>query len=173
MATKSGTTKKHSSGAPGTAHTAAERSAVNKLVARDAASSPVRLKLVKDGGVLRLDVDYPDDVAGTALLMDALATGDVEFMNGAISQLGKAASKDGEVSEAEHGTASAVRDWYGQAPPNRRGKPCRPSMFRITHASCSTHKVSGQSLELRKRPPPSKRKATPSWLRRGDASKRH
>jgi hypothetical protein len=101
MATKSGTTKKHSSGAPGTAHTAAERSAVNKLVARDAASSLVRLKLVKDGGVLRLDVDYPDDVVGTALLMDALATGDVEFMNGVISQLGKAATKDGEVSERD------------------------------------------------------------------------
>src|ERR1700730_11472332 len=61
----------------------------------------------------------------------------------------------------------------GQAPQNRRGKPCRPSMFRITRVSCSTHKVSRQSLKLRKTHPPSKRRAMPSRLRRGDASKRH
>ena len=101
MATKSDTTKKHSSAPPATARTAAERSAINKLVARHAASSPIRLKLVKDGGVLKLDVDHPDDVVGSALLMDALATGDIEFLNGVIDQLAKAASKDGEVSERD------------------------------------------------------------------------
>jgi hypothetical protein len=72
--------------------TAAERTALKRYLARDKAKPSVRFKVSKNGSVSRIDIDHPDQQVGWALVMDALATADGEFLNGIADQLANASA---------------------------------------------------------------------------------
>lgn len=55
-----------------------------------------RMKVVGDGAIA---LDHPKSVAGYALLMNALGTRDLDFINGLI-QLGNATAQKNEPSES-------------------------------------------------------------------------
>jgi len=62
--------------------TAAECAALKKYLARDKAKPSVRFKVSKNGSVPQIGFDHPDQLVGRALVMDALATADGDFLNG-------------------------------------------------------------------------------------------
>src|SRR3954469_12587605 len=67
--------------------TAAERSALQKHIARREAKSSVRLKVSKNGSDWHISLDHPDELIGRALLEEAFASADDDFLNGIVSQL--------------------------------------------------------------------------------------
>jgi hypothetical protein len=71
---------------PTYAVTAQERTAINKLLARKAANPAPRLKVLKEKAT-SISPDHPNDLAGQALLMDAVGTADFDFYRGLIDQL--------------------------------------------------------------------------------------
>jgi hypothetical protein len=79
--------------------TAAERTAINKYLARSAAKPSVRCKVSKSGSDAQIRVDHPDELIGGALLMDALASADKDFVNGIASQLANASGHGQDVDE--------------------------------------------------------------------------
>jgi hypothetical protein len=70
--------------------TAAERAAMQKYLARSAARPPVRFKVSKNGSDLQIEIDHPDKPIGQALVMEALASVDSDFLDGIVSQLANA-----------------------------------------------------------------------------------
>jgi len=60
-----------------------------------------RVKSVETKAGLVLSLDHPDPAHGQALLMRALATGDVDFFGELLVQLGKASVHDQKVNERE------------------------------------------------------------------------
>jgi hypothetical protein len=68
--------------------TAAEREAIRKHLARLEATPPVRFTVPKEGSDLPIRIDHPDQPIGRALLSDALASADRDFVNGIVDQLG-------------------------------------------------------------------------------------
>jgi hypothetical protein len=77
--------------------TSQELTAIKKLVAQNAAKPAPRLVLNEKGTTI--SPAHPDQLAGQALLMDALGTADLDFYGGLINQLANAARRKGEVDE--------------------------------------------------------------------------
>jgi len=76
--------------------TAAERTAVDRHFARREAKPSVRLKVSKNGSAAQIGVDHPDEQIGLALVMEALASADWDFVHGILNQLGKASAQGQE-----------------------------------------------------------------------------
>jgi hypothetical protein len=68
-----------------------ERGPAERAFAKMTATTAPRLKLQKK----RIAIDHPDTVVGELLMMDALGTGDRDFMHGILTQLANAASPQG------------------------------------------------------------------------------
>jgi hypothetical protein len=79
--------------------TAAERTAMEKYRARLEAKPSVRLKASKNGSDPQIELDHPDEPVGLALVMEALATADRDFLNGIVDQLAKASRRGEDISE--------------------------------------------------------------------------
>jgi hypothetical protein len=79
--------------------TAAERSAIGKHIARLKAKSSVRLKVSKNGSDPQISLDHPDELIGRALLMEALASADDDFVNGIVSQLANVGGRGQDINE--------------------------------------------------------------------------
>jgi hypothetical protein len=58
-----------------------------------------RVKVAKHGNPSMLKTDHPDQATGLMLLMGALGTADMDFLNGFLSQLGNAGSQGRQVNE--------------------------------------------------------------------------
>jgi hypothetical protein len=78
--------------------TSQELTAIKKFVAQNAAKPAPRLKVLNEKATA-ISLDHPDQLAGQALLMDALGTADLDFYRGLIDQLASAARRKGEVDE--------------------------------------------------------------------------
>ena len=59
-----------------------------------------RVKVSKTGGMARFELDHPDDVVGHILLMEALGTTEMDFLNGLLKQLVNAGSQGKSVDES-------------------------------------------------------------------------
>jgi hypothetical protein len=81
--------------------TAAERTAIDKHFARREAKPSVRLKVSKNGSDLQIGFDHPDRLVGRALVMEALASADEDFLNGIMYQLGNASAHGQDIDEPE------------------------------------------------------------------------
>jgi hypothetical protein len=79
--------------------TAAERTALKRHIARLEAKPSVRLKVSKDGSDPQIELDHPDKPVGWALVMDAFASTDRDFVNGIVDQLAKASGRGEDISE--------------------------------------------------------------------------
>src|SRR5215467_1122438 len=86
---------------PGHKVTPAERTVVDKHFARREAKPQVRLKISKKGNEPQIEFDHPDKQIGQALVMEALASADADFVNGIVNQLASA-SANGQNTD-EHG----------------------------------------------------------------------
>src|SRR5262245_3022510 len=73
--------------------TPAERIAVDKHFARREAKPQVRLKISKNGSDPQIELDHPDKTVGWALVMEALASADWDFLHGILSQLANASGQ--------------------------------------------------------------------------------
>jgi hypothetical protein len=68
--------------------TAREQAAIDKNVARQKSKSPApRLKVLNDSKAPNILLDHPDLAVASRLLMEALGTGDIDFVDGLIRQL--------------------------------------------------------------------------------------
>jgi hypothetical protein len=79
--------------------TAAERTAVDKYFARQEAKPRVRFKVSKNGGDPQIEFDHPDKLVGQALVMEALASADWDFLNGIVNQLVNASAQGQDIDE--------------------------------------------------------------------------
>jgi hypothetical protein len=79
--------------------TPAERTVVEKHFARREAKSQVRLKVSKTGSEIAFD--HPDERIGQALVMEALASADCDFLHGIVSQLANASTHGQDIDERE------------------------------------------------------------------------
>jgi hypothetical protein len=77
--------------------TSEEKTAIGKLFARPANPAP-RLKLLNKEGP-KLSPDHPDEAIGSLLLMEALGTADLDFVNSLINQLANAGSQGRQIDE--------------------------------------------------------------------------
>jgi hypothetical protein len=68
-----------------------ERDAADKAFSRMVANTTPRLKLVNN----KVSIDHPNRVVGELLMMEALGTGDRDFMHGILVQLTEAAGSQG------------------------------------------------------------------------------
>jgi hypothetical protein len=73
-----------------------EAAVVNKLQGKRAEEAP-RLKVSTVGNILKIETHHPDRDIGNALLMEALATTDIDFLSGLVTQLANAV--DGKADE--------------------------------------------------------------------------
>jgi hypothetical protein len=76
-----------------------ESAAIKTILARRVKTP--RVKVAETKGKTVLSLDHPNPKYGLALLMQALATDDVDFQAEIISQLGNASAHDGKVNERE------------------------------------------------------------------------
>ena len=74
-----------------------ERAAAKTVLARRVKTP--RVKAVKTKAGVELSLDHPDPAHGQALLMRALATGEVDFFGELLMQLGSASADSGMVNE--------------------------------------------------------------------------
>jgi hypothetical protein len=81
--------------------TAAERAAIERHFARREAKPSVRLKVSKNGSDPQIRFDHPDEQIGRALVMEALASADWDFLDGILNQLGNASAHDQDIDERE------------------------------------------------------------------------
>ena len=79
--------------------TAAERTAIERHFARREAKPSVRLKVSRNGSDLQIGFDHPDEQIGRALVMEALASADWDFLDGILNQLGKASAQGQDIDE--------------------------------------------------------------------------
>lgn len=79
--------------------TAAERTAVDKYLARSAAKPSVRFKVSKNGSDPQVEFDHPDELIGQLLVMEAVASADGDFLNGIVSQLADASGRGQDIDE--------------------------------------------------------------------------
>ena len=68
---------------------------------RQARRPPARIKVTRSETGCAVGPDHPDVAVGSAILMNALGTGSLDFMDGILRQLTNAASPGREPSEAE------------------------------------------------------------------------
>ena len=80
--------------------TARERSTLDKLSERrrEANLAP-RVKVLADGKVTTISPDHPDQAVARGLLMEALGTVDLDFVDGLLRELANASSQDRRVDE--------------------------------------------------------------------------
>ena len=78
--------------------TSQELTAIKKFVAQNAAKPAPRLKVLNEKETT-ISPAHPDQLAGQALLMDALGTADLDFYAGLIDQLASAAWRKGQIDE--------------------------------------------------------------------------
>jgi len=72
--------------------TAAECTALEKYLARAKAKPSVRFKVSKNGSVPEIEFDHPDKLVASALLMNAIATADGDFLDGIVQQIANAST---------------------------------------------------------------------------------
>ncbi len=79
-----------------------ERASVDALLAEAKETPyPPRMKVTKNDGVARIEVDHPTPAVGLALLMNALGTTDPSFLDGLLGQLANAGTHGRNVEERE------------------------------------------------------------------------
>ncbi len=81
--------------------TAAERAAIQKYLARDAANPSVRFKVSKNGSDPEIGIDHPNEVVGDVLVKGILASADRHFVQGIVSQLANASRHGQDIDEHE------------------------------------------------------------------------
>ena len=59
-----------------------------------------RMKVLEKGGVAQIEPDHPDFAVGYILLMEALGTTELDFLNGLLGQLASAGSRGKSVDES-------------------------------------------------------------------------
>jgi hypothetical protein len=79
--------------------TAAELTAVDKYAARQEAKPRVRFKVSKNGSDPQIEIDHPDKLVGQALVMEALASADCDFLHGIVDQLANASPHGQDTDE--------------------------------------------------------------------------
>jgi hypothetical protein len=79
--------------------TPAERTVVDKHFARREAKPWVRFKVSKNENGQQIEIHHPDKLVGEALVMEALASADGDFVNGIVSQLASASGRGREIDE--------------------------------------------------------------------------
>ncbi len=79
--------------------TAQEKDVIEKHLARLKATSSARIKIENMGGVVQIKPDHPNELVGYALLMDAIGSADLNFLNGLLSQIVNASSQRGKIDE--------------------------------------------------------------------------
>jgi len=79
--------------------TAAERTAMEKYLARRVSKPSVRFMVSKNGSDLQVGLDHPNKPVGHALLMEALASADLDFANGIANQLAHASGRGRDLDE--------------------------------------------------------------------------
>src|SRR5262245_65510526 len=79
--------------------TAAERAAIERHFARREAKPSVRLKVSKNGSDPQITFDHPDEQIGRALVMEALASADWDFLDGILKQLVNASAQGQDIDE--------------------------------------------------------------------------
>src|SRR5215831_1568957 len=91
--------------------TAAERAAIEKYLARHKAKAKpsVRFKVSKNGSVPQIEFDHPDKLIGSALLMDALATADEDFVNGIVDQIANASAHGQDIERGLNFMLSVIK----------------------------------------------------------------
>src|SRR6516164_625658 len=89
--------------------TAAECAAVKRYLARGKAKPSVRFKVSKNGSVPQIEFDHPDKLVGGALLMDALATADEDFLNGIVDQLANASAHGQDIERGLNFMLSVIK----------------------------------------------------------------
>jgi len=78
-----------------------ERASMDALLTEyKEAPYPPRMKVTKNDGVERIEVDHPTPSVGYALLMNALGTTDPSFLDGFLGQLANAGSQRGSLDES-------------------------------------------------------------------------
>jgi hypothetical protein len=77
--------------------TAAERTAIGKYLARRAVRPSVRFKVSK-GSDPQIGLDHPNKLVGRALVMEALASADDDFVNGILNQLANASAHSQDIN---------------------------------------------------------------------------
>ncbi len=79
-----------------------ERTSMDALIAEAKETPyPPRMKVTKNDGVARIEVDHPTPAVGLALLMNALGTTDPSFLDGLLGQLANAGTHGRNVEERE------------------------------------------------------------------------
>jgi hypothetical protein len=76
-----------------------ERVAYERFLARSSAQSSAPIKITKNGHSFEFVHDHPNERVAQALVMDALGTADLDFVDGILSQLFDAASKRQDIDE--------------------------------------------------------------------------
>ncbi len=79
-----------------------ERASMDALIAEAKETPyPPRMKVTKNDGVARFEVDHPNQAVGFALIMNALGTTDPSFLDGLLGQLANAGTHGRNVEERE------------------------------------------------------------------------
>ena len=91
--------------------TAAECAALQKHLARHKAKAKpsVRFKVSKNGSIPQIEFDHPDKLVGGALLMDALATADEDFVNGIVDQIASASAHGQDIERGLNFMLSVIK----------------------------------------------------------------
>jgi hypothetical protein len=76
-----------------------EETALRKYLVRHASKTAPRVKVKNDGGLPKLSPDHPDEAVGYMLLMEAVGTDDMDFLNGLLGQLANAGSQGRQFDE--------------------------------------------------------------------------
>src|SRR6516165_11298475 len=82
--------------------TVAERAAVDRHFARREAKPSVRLKVSKNGSDPQIGFDHPDERIGRALVMEALASADWDFVHGIVGRRRRARAQFHAVSHERY-----------------------------------------------------------------------
>ena len=79
-----------------------ERASMDALIAEAKETPyPPRMKVTKNDGVARIEVDHPNPAVGLALIMNALGTTDSSCLDGLLGQLANAGTHGRNVEERE------------------------------------------------------------------------
>jgi hypothetical protein len=128
--------------------TAAERAAIQKYLARDAAKPSVRFKVSKNGSDPEIGIDHPNEVVGDVLVKGILASADRDFVNGIVSQLANASAHGQDIDERGLNFMLSVikgieaRDQLACGPDG--GRPHGEHDIRAPPRPCGQHSRSGQ-----------------------------
>ena len=77
-----------------------ERTAIEAYLTQKREKAPApRMRVSETGGVAQVSPDHPESAFGATLLMAALGTTDLDFLNGLLGQIANAGSRGSEVDE--------------------------------------------------------------------------